>query len=304
MKKLSIIVPCYNEGENVALFFDESKKTLDKIKYKKEFIFINDGSKDNTIEELKKLTKKKENIKVINFSRNFGKEAAIYAGLKECIGDLAVLIDADLQQHPKLIIPMLNEIEKDSDLDIVAYYQEKRIENKFIGFCKSLFYKLINKITKLEFKDGASDFRLFKRNVIDTIINFSEHNRFQKGIFAFIGFKTKYLPYIPLERTNGETSWGFLKLVKYALGGIISFTDAPLKLSKYLSIFEILIATIWTIILLVINSNIMYYLFPFLLLLFGLLSTCITAISVYLYRIYNESRRRPIYIIKEIIENE
>ena len=304
MKKLSIIVPCYNEGENVALFFDESKKSLDKIKYKKEFIFINDGSKDNTIEELKKLTKKNENIKVINFSRNFGKEAAIYAGLKECTGDLAVLIDADLQQHPKLIIPMLDEIEKDSDLDIVAYYQEKRIENKFIGFCKSIFYKLINKITKLEFKDGASDFRLFKRNVIDTIINFSEHNRFQKGIFAFIGFKTKYLPYIPLERTNGETSWGFLKLVKYALGGILSFTDAPLKLAKYLSIFEILIAIIWTIILLVINSNIMYYLFPFLLLLFGLLSTCITAISVYLYRIYNESRRRPIYIIKEIIENE
>lgn len=304
MKKLSIIVPCYNEGENVALFFDESKKSLDKIKYKKEYIFINDGSKDNTIEELKKMSKKKENIKVINFSRNFGKEAAIYAGLKECTGDLAVLIDADLQQHPKLIIPMLNEIEKDSDLDIVAYYQEKRIENKFIGFCKSLFYKLINKITKLEFKDGASDFRLFKRNVIDTIINFSEHNRFQKGIFAFIGFKTKYLPYIPLERTNGETSWGFLKLVKYALGGIISFTDAPLKLSKYLSIFEILISIIWTIILLVINSNIMYYLFPFLLLLFGLLSTCLTAISVYLYRIYNESRRRPIYIIKEIIENE
>ena len=304
MKKFSIIVPCYNEGENVALFFDESKKSLDKIKYKKEFIFINDGSKDNTIEELKKLTKKKENIKVINFSRNFGKEAAIYAGLKECTGDLAVLIDADLQQHPKLIIPMLNEIEKDSDLDIVAYYQEKRIENKFIGFCKSLFYKLINKITKLEFKDGASDFRLFKRNVIDTIINFSEHNRFQKGIFAFIGFNTKYLPNIPLERTNGETSWGFLKLVKYALGGIISFTDAPLKLSKYLSVFEILISIIWTIILLVINSNIMYYLFPFLLLLFGLLSTCITAISVYLYRIYNESRRRPIYIIKEIIENE
>ena len=302
MKKLSIIVPCYNEEKNIGLFFKESQKFLSKIK--KEYIFINDGSKDNTINELKKLTKNDEKVKILNFSRNFGKEAAIYAGLNECSGDFAVLIDADLQQHPKLIIPMLEEFNKDTNLDIVAYYQEKRIENKFISFCKSKFYKLINKITKLEFKDGASDFRLFKRNVIDTIIKFGEHNRFQKGIFAFIGFKTKYLPYVPLERNGGQTSWGFIKLVKYAIGGIASFTDAPLTFAKHLSTIEILVSIIWFIILLLNNTDSIYYLFPFLLLLFGLLSICITAISIYLYRIYNETRKRPIYIIKEIIENE
>lgn len=302
MKKLSIIVPCYNEEKNIGLFFKESQKFLAEIK--KEYIFINDGSKDNTIDELKKLTESDETVKILNFSRNFGKEAAIYAGLNECSGDFAVLIDADLQQHPKLIIPMLEEFTKDDDLDIVAYYQEKRIENKFISICKSKFYKLINKITKLDFKDGASDFRLFKRNVIDTIIKFGEHNRFQKGIFAFIGFKTKYLPYIPLERNDGQTSWGFIKLVKYAIDGIISFTDAPLKIAKHLSLIEILVSIIWLVILLFNNTASIYYLFPFLLLLFGLLSICITAISTYLYRIYNETRKRPIYIIKEIIENE
>ena len=161
--KLSLVVPCYNEEENVQRFYDEVNKTFNGLISNYEIVFVNDGSADKTGENLKKIYENDSSrVQVLTFSRNFGKEAAIYAGLSNAKGDLVCVIDADLQQHPKLIILMLNEIEKDSDLDIVAYYQEKRIENKFIGFCKSLFYKLINKITKLEFKDGASDFRCIR----------------------------------------------------------------------------------------------------------------------------------------------
>lgn len=305
MKKISIIVPCYNEEGNIKKFYDEANEAFKKLKYKIEYIFINDGSKDNTIIKLKDLLKYKKDIKIINFSRNFGKEAAVYAGLKKCSGDYAVLIDADLQQPPRLILPMLDEIEKDNNIDIVAYYQEKRIEGKFISFFKSMFYKIINKITGLNFIDGASDFRLFNRNVINTILEFTDQNRFQKGIFAYIGFNTKYLPYIPDERNAGKTSWNFIKLLKYALDGIMSFTNFPLKISSYLGFLELFISTIWFILLLVLkNTSQVQYICAFILLLSSLLFIVLGIISEYIYRTYSESRKRPIYIIKEFIDNE
>ena len=206
--KLSFVVPCYNEEGNIKLFYDDVVKNFRKSKYKIELIFINDGSKDNTLEELKKLLNHKDfSIKIINFSRNFGKEAGIYAGLKKSTGDYTVLIDADMQQPPHLVLDMLDVIEKNEDVDIVTYYQEHRIENKILSFLKSSFYKTINKLTKINFVNGASDFRLLKRNVVDTILEFTEHERFSKGIFAWIGFNTHYIPYTPCKRATGRTSW-------------------------------------------------------------------------------------------------
>ena len=236
-KKITMVIPCYNEEKNVELFYNETFKYLSDKNFKLELIYINDGSKDNTIVELNKLLKKHDKdiyIKVINFSRNFGKESAIYAGLKESTGDYVVIIDADLQQHPKLIIPMFEHLEKNDDVDCVAYYQEKRIEGKFISFLKSKFYKIISKMCGINFVNGASDFRMLRRYVVDGILQLDEYNRFSKGIFSWIGYDTYYIPYIPDERANGVSSFNTIKLFKYAWSGIIAFSIAPLKLATYL----------------------------------------------------------------------
>ena len=224
-KKLSFIVPCYNEEKNISLFYSNVLENFKSSKYEIEIVFINDGSKDNTLLELKKLTKFKDfEIKVINFSRNFGKDAGIYAGLQNSTGNYTVLIDADMQQPPSLVLKMLEILEKNDDIDIVAYYQEKRIENKVVSGLKKLFYKTISKISGLNFTDNASDFRLFRNNVKDAILSMSEHNRFSKGIFAWIGFNTYYIPYVPKERIHGKSSFNIKSLFKYAFSGILSFS--------------------------------------------------------------------------------
>lgn len=304
MKKLSIIIPCYNEEENIKEFFDAASLCMNKIKYELEFVFINDGSKDNTLDELKKLLSRSEKVKIINFSRNFGKDAAIYAGLQECVGDYAVLIDADMQQHPKLILPMLKEIEANPDLDIVAYYQENRIENKVIAFLKHLFYKFINSISEVPFRNNASDFRLFNRDVIDTILSLKEHNRFHKGIFAFIGFNTKYLPYVPLERYKGKSSFNLIKLIKYAFDGILSFSDWLIKIPLKIGAIEIVTSLIWFIILFF-SKNLNDFYVPLFIMFVGFLQLSIGILCVYSYRIYKETMNRPNYIIKgKVISNE
>lgn len=304
MKKLSIIVPCYNEEGNIKLFFETAVKSLKKEKYISEFIFINDGSKDNTLNNLIELTKSTEIVKIINFSRNFGKESAIYAGLKKCTGDYAVLIDADMQQHPKLILPMLREIEKDSDIDIVAYYQEKRKENKFVSLLKTMFYKIINKVSDVEFKSDASDFRLFNRNVLNTILSFEEQNRFQKGIFAYIGYNTKYLPYIPESRHAGKTNWNIKSLIKYAFNGIMSYSNYLITLPTKIGFFELLIAIIWFLVLLFNKAAIQNYIIVLFITLISMLQISVGLIGDYVYRTYQETKKRPHYIIKGIISNE
>jgi len=303
--KLSIIIPCYNEEQNVKLFFETADESLKNIKYNKENIFINDGSKDKTLKELLTLTKSNQAVKIINFSRNFGKEAAIYAGLKNCTGDYAVLIDADMQQHPKLIIPMLEEIANDSDVDIVAYYQEKRKEKKIVSMLKTAFYKIINAISEVDFKEDASDFRLFNRNVIDTILSFEEQNRFQKGIFAYIGFNTKYLPYIPEERHSGKTNWSLINLIKYAFNGIMSYSNFLITLPNKIGCVELVIALIWFLVLLVDNKANSYgYIIVLFIILIALLQISIGLVGNYIYRTYQETKKRPHYIIKGIISNE
>ena len=305
--KLTFVVPCYNEEKNIKLFYDDVASNFKKSKYDIELIFINDGSKDNTLVELKKLveTTKEYEIKIINFSRNFGKEAGIYAGLEHSTGDYVVLIDADMQQPPRLVIDMLKVIEKNEDIDIVTYYQEKRIEDKVLSFFKSNFYKIINKLTGIQFINGASDFRLLKKDVVKTILTLSEHQRFSKGIFAWIGYNVHYLPYVPEKRANGNTSWSFKSLFRYALSGIFSFVKDPMNLLCYLGMFSVVVSLIWFIILLISKvGNMVNYIYPFIVFMSGINFMVLWYIGIFISRNYEELKNRPIYIAKEVIINE
>lgn len=305
--KLTFIVPCYNEEKNIKPFYKDVLKNFKNLKYKIQLIFINDGSKDNTINELKNLIHNKDfELKIINFSRNFGKEAAVYAGLKNSTGDYTVIIDADMQQPPHLVLNMLKIIENNEDVDIVTYYQEKRVENRLLIFLKSGFYKTISKITGLNFTNGASDFRLFKRNVLDSVLTLSDHHRFTKGIFSWIGYNTYYIPYTPNERLSGKTSWNIKSLFKYAFTGILSFSNSPFYIILKLGIYVILISIIWLVTLLLRIGFIfsLQYICAFILLLFGLNFIVLSIMSEFIHRSYIESLNRPIYIEKEVITNE
>ena len=239
--KLSLVIPCYNEEKNIEPFMECCIETFGNNK-NIEYIFINDGSKDNTFSEIKKIIEKynTENIFGINFSRNFGKEAAILAGLKKSKGTYTVLIDADLQQHPKYVKKMLEYIEKHDEYDCITCYQEKRKEKKLIIWLKERFYSLINKISEVPFYKNASDFRLFNRKVLNSILEMEEYYRFSKGIFSYVGFNTYYMPYVVNERLYGTSSWSLFGLFKYAFNGIVGFSVAPLKLATILGLITML----------------------------------------------------------------
>lgn len=310
-RKISLVIPCYNEEKNIPLFYKECMKAYSNSKYQFELVFVNDGSKDNTIKELKKLIKEKTfTIKIINFSRNFGKEAGMYAGLKNTTGDYVAIIDADLQQKPELILPMIEKLEENEEYDCVCYYQEKRIEGGIISFFKKTFYKTIEKLSEIKFVNGASDFRLFRRYVVDAILSLPEKNRFSKGIFSWIGFNTCYLPYIPEERANGKSNFNFKGLVKYALSGILSFSVAPLRLATYSGLLFSLLSFIYLIIViiqkLVFTIDVPGYatLIACILLIGGLILFGLGIIGEYIARIYMEVKDRPIYITKEILSNK
>lgn len=308
--KLSFVVPCYNEEENVELFYNEVVKTMKSKKIKYEIIFINDGSKDNTIEVLKGIAKgSKENVKIINFSRNFGKEAGMYAGLKEASGEYVSIIDADLQQRPSTVLEMYNILEENSNYDSVASFQEKRKDPFFKKIFSQLFYKLINKISEVKFVDGASDFRLLRRNMVNAIIDMSEYYRFSKGIFSFVGFNTYYIPYQADKRAHGTSKWSFWSLFKYAIEGIVSFTTAPLRIATFFGIIISLFSFIYLIVLvcqtLILGIDVPGYASTLGAVLFlgGIQLFALGIIGEYLGRTYVESKRRPIYITKEVIDN-
>lgn len=308
--KLSLIVPCYNEQDNVELFYKETVKAFKDVDYDYEFVFVNDGSRDKTLEKLKKLynEKTKSNITVVSFSRNFGKESAIYAGIKNSTGDYISLIDADMQQRPEVVLEMLDILEHEYEYDCVAAYQAKRKEGSVMTGFKSCFYKLINKLSEIELHADASDFRTFTRGVADAILEMGEYHRFSKGIFSWIGFNTKYIPYEVQERNAGETKWGFRKLVKYALEGISSFSTKPLKLATYVGITASFAAIIYLIV--VVIKRIFFYepisgyatIVALILLLGGIQLFCIGIIGSYLAKTYIQSKNRPIYIAKEILK--
>ena len=293
--KLSLIVPCYNEEENVKNFFFHVKEGLRDYTDSYEIVFVNDGSRDRTSERLRKIfsENKDTKIKVINFSRNFGKEAAMYAGLSNAEGDYVAIIDADLQQDVKYVVEMSRILDNDEETDMVAAYQSERKEGRFISLCKETFYKKISKHTEVPLIENASDFRTMRKCVVDTIVSLEEYHRFSKGIFSWVGYNTVSIPYEVKERAAGETKWSFRKLLKYALEGIIAYTDLPLKLSFYLSAVSFILAVIMTFAYSIV-SGLVLFVGAAVLLSVGIL-------GMYVGKIHTQVRNRPIYIAKEIL---
>lgn len=310
---LSLVVPCYNEEDNVEDFYNQTVYAFDSKIKDFEIVFVDDGSSDKTLERLHSLfDKDKSRVQVLSFSRNFGKEAAIYAGLKNARGDYACIIDADLQQRPEVVVEMMNVIKEDNTVDCVTAYQAERKENKFMSALKSSFYKIINKLSEVDFVNGASDFRLMNRKMIDAVISMGEYHRFSKGIFSFVGFNTVYIPYEVQERNNGSSKWSFFKLVKYAVEGIVSFTSFPLKLSSYVGFFSSFISIIYLILVvikrLVFGVDVPGYASIVVLLLFigGLQLLSLGIVGEYLSKVYDQVKNRPVYILKEhlIVDKE
>lgn len=305
---LSFVCPCYNEAKNIKPF---AKLVSDSFPMysQYEIIFINDGSTDGTINELKRVQKDSPcNIKIIDLSRNFGKEAAMYAGLEHSEGELISIIDTDLQQNPAVVKQMVEMLANNPELDCVCAYQENRKESKLNSICKNAFYKIADKYTEIEFKNGASDFRTFRKSVKDAILSMGEYHRFSKGLFSWVGFNTEYIPYTADERQNGKSSFNFFKLVKYGMNGIISFSTAPLKFAGVIGSLAILFSIIYALITIVrkLVSDISVDGFTQLVILItffgGVQLFSIGIIGEYLAKNYIETKKRPIYIAKDIID--
>jgi glycosyltransferase involved in cell wall biosynthesis len=305
--KLSFVVPCYNEADNVKPFIEEIYKNF-PITEEYEVVFVNDGSADNTIENLKAIKSTSPcNIKIINFSRNFGKESAMYAGLQNACGDLVSIIDADLQQDPAIVKQMVDMLDTNPEIDCVCACQEDRNEGKFTTMCKDAFYKIADKFTEISFHSGASDFRTFRKNVRDALISMGEYHRFSKGLFSWVGFNTVYIPYTAKERQAGKSSFNFIKLLKYAFEGIIAFSTAPLKFASVVgsvaTLFSIVYAIVTIIRKLVSHITVDGFTQTVILITFfgGVQLFTIGIIGEYLARNYIQAKNRPIYIAKEII---
>ncbi len=300
--KLSVIIPLLDEEEVIEKFYKSISKILENKKC--ELLFINDGSKDNSLKILKNIYESnKECVKIISFSRNFGKESAIYAGLKASSGEYTCIIDADLQQNPKYILEMEDFLDNNQYYDEVCMQQKKDRKRKK----QSLFYKLISHLSKIEFVEGASDFRMFRRTVLNAILEMTEINRFSKGIFSWIGFNVYYIPYTVEKRQGGHTKWRFKDLVRYAFNGIIDFSTSPLRIATYLGITTSIIAFIYFIFL-VIKTLIMGIDLPgyastlaIVLFLGGMQLLCMGILGEYISKTYMETKKRPIYLVKEKI---
>lgn len=305
--ELSVVVPCYNEEENISLIADAVSEAFFDVDY--EIVFIDDGSTDGTWRAVsEKAAIARGSIRAVRFSRNFGKEAAIYAGLEKARGKYTALIDADLQQNPFTARKMLEMIRENSDCDMVVAYQEDRGDSKLMKFAKHSFYKIIDNLSEVNFTKNASDFRLFRENVKNAVLSMTEYHRFSKGLFSWVGFNTKFIPYKAEERKCGKTKWSFMGLVKYALDGIVSFSVKPLQWSitcgflcglfalLYLA-FVVVQKLIWgiavpgyatiVVLLLVLGGGQMVFM--------GILGE-------YLAKIFIQSKGRPIYVEKEFID--
>ncbi len=309
MKLLSVIVPCYNEEENVRDFYDELCRNADFFHEKQiefEIIYVDDGSRDQTVSEVKKLHEEDGRVRLISFSRNFGKEAAIYAGLQKCRGDFAVLMDADLQDPPSLLPEMYSYIEQGYD-SVATRRVTRKGEPVIRSFFARIFYKLMNKISRTEIVDGARDYRLMTRQVVDAILSMSEYNRFTKGIFGWVGYQTKWLEYENVERRKGETKWSFWKLFLYSLEGIIAFSTVPLTIASVAGGFFCLVA--FVIIIVTIIRKLLFgdptsgwpSLVCIIMMVSGVQLFCLGIVGQYLSKTYMEVKRRPIYLVREEI---
>ncbi len=309
MKLLSVIVPCYNEEENIRDFYKELLKNNDFFLQKDlevEILYIDDGSKDKTVEEIKKLREEDERVHYVSFSRNFGKEAAIYAGLQKAKGDFLVMMDADLQDPPSLLPEMYGYIEQGYD-SVATRRVTRKGEPPIRSFFARAFYKLINRISKTEIVDGARDYRLMTRQVADAILSMTEYNRFTKGIYGWVGYETKWLEFENIERKKGETKWSFWKLFLYSLEGITAFSTVPLAIASIMGVLFCLFA-----LLLIIVTIVRKLAFgdptsgwPSLVCIIALVSGvqlfCLGIVGQYLSKTYMEVKRRPIYLVKEEI---
>lgn len=306
MEKISIIVPCYYEENSLPFFYKEIIKVSEVMSdVEFEVVFVDDGSKDRTLQIIKEYSQSDARIKYISFSRNFGKEAALYAGLKVASGDYVAVMDADLQDPPYLLQQMY-QILNEEDYDCVATRRvDRKGEPPIRSFFARCFYKLINKISSADIVDGARDFRLMKRNMVNSILSMNEYNRFSKGIFGWVGFSTKWLPYENVERVAGETKWSFWKLFKYSIEGIIAFSTIPLIISSFIGIIFFLISII--MIGFIIVKTALYgdpvagwpSLACIIFFVSGIQLFCTGILGQYLAKTYMEVKNRPIYIVKE-----
>ena len=309
MKKISIIVSCYNEEEAIPLFYKELINNLSKIELNYEIIFIDDGSKDKTLEVIQTLRKEDKNIRYISFSRNFGKESAMIAGLEASKGDYITFMDADLQDPPALIPVMYNYLKKGYDC-VGTRRVTRKGEPKIRSFFARMFYKIINKLSKVEMVDGARDFRLINRRMADAILSIKEYNRYSKGIFSFVGFKTKWLEYENIERVAGKSKWNFWKLFKYAIEGIVGYSTFPLVVSAFIGLFFCLISFIMIII--IVLKTLLYgdpvsgwpSMMCAIFLVGGIQLFVMGVMGSYLSKTYLETKKRPIYIVRLTEEDE
>ncbi len=307
--KLSLVVPCYNEAENVAAFQKATIESFADCGYDYEIVYIDDGSTDGTMHELRKLYgAQKCPVKVVSFSRNFGKESGIYAGMQHASGEYICLIDADLQQRPEIARDMVKILDEQPQYDIVAAYQDRRGEGKFLSLFKKAFYRMINKLGNVNLKSDASDFRTMRRSVAEHILQLGEYHRFSKGIFAWVGYNTCFVPYLACKRNAGTSKWGFRKLMNYAIEGIIGYSTKPLRIATLMgtiTAFASLLYLVYVVLQkLIAGIAIPGYATIIVLILFlgGMQLFCIGLIGEYVGRTFEQSKNRPIYIAKEVLD--
>lgn len=306
MSKISIVVPMYNEQESLGILYKELNRVTDTLpEYEFEYLFVNDGSSDATLAEIRQLAEKDKRVRYVSFSRNFGKEAALYAGLKNATGDYVATMDADLQDPPALLPQMIAMIEV-GDCDNVATRRVNRKGEPLIrSFFAKCFYKVMRHLSHIEIADGARDYRLMSRAMVDSIVSVSEYNRFSKGIFAWVGYETKWLEFENVERSAGETKWSFWKLVRYSFDGIINFSDTPIRISSYLGLLLTVLSFVAIIIevirALVFGDPVAGWpsLVCIITFIGGIQLFCMGIMGQYIAKTYMEVKRRPHYIVKE-----
>lgn len=313
MKLLSVIVPCYNEQENIQDFYDELMKNEAFFKERDvdiELVYVNDGSTDKTVDMVKELNNKDKRVKLVSFSRNFGKEAAIYAGLEKTSGDYVVIMDCDLQDPPALLPEMYKAVEEEGYDSVATRRVNRKGEPPIRSFFARMFYKLINKMSKTEIVDGARDYRLMTRQFVDAVLSVKEYNRFSKGIFGWVGFKNKWIEFENVERRKGETKWSFWKLFKYALDGIVAFSTIPLAVASFVGVMLCFVALFFIIFIIVRQCffggdphDVFGWASMVCIILFasGVQLLCVGILGQYLSKTYLEVKKRPLYIVKEEI---
>ena len=305
-KKISIVVPMYNEEATLQALYEELCQVREKMPdYAFEYLFVNDGSKDKTLAMIRELAAKDEDVRYVSFSRNFGKEAALYAGLSNAVGDYVATMDADLQDPPALLVQMMGILEDGTYDNVASRRVNRKGEPPIRSLCARMFYRMLRRISEIDIADGARDYRLMSRPMVNSILSLSEYNRFSKGIFAWVGYETKWLEYENVERTAGETKWSFFKLLRYSMDAVMNFSNTPIRISSYLGLVLTLVSFIAIVVevirALVFGDPVAGWpsLVCIVTFIGGIQLFCMGIMGHYISRTYMEVKRRPHYIVKE-----